>query len=94
MVHAMQNSVAARREKARALGDVRANVEKALPVLVHCEHAVRPVTMQEKRLEKDRELPVQNEKNGDGDQASSLDTANLPWAGAMKSRRQAAFAAW
>src|SRR5258708_8980557 len=54
MVHTVQNPVAARRKETRALADVRANVEEALPGLAHREHSVRAVAVQEERLAEDR----------------------------------------
>src|SRR6187551_2087012 len=76
VVHPMQNPVAARGQEARALRQVREQVEETLPTLGHRKLTVGAETVQKKRLAKDRQLPVQNEErdqdvHGEYQQASA-----------------------
>jgi hypothetical protein len=72
MVLAVQYGVAVRVQIRATLRHEREQVEEALPALVHAEHAVRAVAVQEERLAKNAEKPVSEEKNYDGNHDALL----------------------
>ena len=85
VMHAMQDRVAARAQEARALRDVRAEVEEALPALRHRELLVRAVAVQEEGLEEDRRQPVPDEEDQDHHRGRTLErrrpVAAIVWSG-------------
>ena len=53
MMHAVHNGVRSGIQERGALGEKRQDIKKMLPEFRHGKHAVRRVTMQEKRLAKE-----------------------------------------
>ncbi len=62
VVLAVQDRVAARHEKRRALDDPGREVEDALPAAAHRELPMRAVAVQEERLQEHREQPMADEE--------------------------------
>ena len=58
---AVKYRVGSRIQVRRTLRDIGQEMEGSLPELGHCEHLVRPIPMQEERLEKHREGRVRDE---------------------------------
>ena len=63
VVHAVQNSICPRRQERRTLANVGKEEKEFLPERVHGKHFMRCVTVQVKRLHKQRKVPVYNKKD-------------------------------
>jgi hypothetical protein len=64
-VHPVEHRVRARVKVARALRDIREQVEKPLPARAHGELGMSSVAMQKKRLAEHGRVPMGEEKQGD-----------------------------
>lgn len=60
MMHSMHDCVGAGIQVRRALGHPGEKMEKALPPFFHRKHFMSAVAVMEKRLEKQRNVPVKN----------------------------------
>lgn len=58
MVHTVHNSISARVQERRALGNERKQIEKTLPEFIHGKHLMGCITMMKKSLAKQRQEPV------------------------------------
>jgi hypothetical protein len=71
-MHAMQNPVAPGQQKARSLRQIGQKMEEPLPSFAHRKHSMSAIPVKVKALAKDRQLPMQNEKERDGEHTGLL----------------------
>src|SRR5262245_59874219 len=77
VVCAMQDGVRLGLQIARALGEIRAEMEEALPAPAHRKHSMRAVSMQKEALKEDADLPMQQEEQQEWQrQAHALHSCN------------------
>ncbi|REG94253.1 hypothetical protein C8N25_10178 [Algoriphagus antarcticus] len=65
MVHSVQNSVGSRREVGTTLPHPCEKVEEFFPILIHVEHLMCSVPVQEEALAEQGEIPMQQEEKDD-----------------------------
>jgi hypothetical protein len=65
MMHAVKDSISAGVQERRSLGKKSKKIKETLPGLIHAEHFVRRVAMQEESLAKKRKEPVGKKENQD-----------------------------
>ena len=63
VMHTVQNSISPRRQERGALANVSEKEKEFFPERVHGKHFMGCVTVQVKRLHKQRKVPVDNKKD-------------------------------
>lgn len=72
VVHAVHDGIRTGVKKGRSLGKNGKPIEKTLPELIHGEHFMRSIPVQKKRLAKERQEPMSEEKNENSHKSQNL----------------------